>query len=104
MVSSLWTVDDGSTYILMRKMYENIKDGMPKAKALRQSQLWLKDPANREEQRNMLKELEKIARRVMRSAGTSAETTMVENLEKAPIDRSLPYHWAAFICSGVYWE
>lgn len=42
-VSSLWTVNDFSTAFLMIKFYQNLKEGLSKALALNQAQLWLRD-------------------------------------------------------------
>jgi len=81
-ICSLWTVDDISTSILMKKMYQNIKTGKGKAESLRDAQLWLKDPNNRQEHINMLPELR-------------GKEHMI------PADLAKPYYWAGFVCSGV---
>ncbi len=41
-LASLWLVNDKSTVILMENFYQNLKVGMPKAEALRQAQLTLR--------------------------------------------------------------
>jgi CHAT domain-containing protein len=43
LVVSLWTVNDRSTAQLMSRFYEGLRDGMPKAQALRQAMLSVKD-------------------------------------------------------------
>jgi CHAT domain-containing protein len=40
-LGSLWSVSDASTSLLMQRLYNNLKAGMPKAEALRQAQLML---------------------------------------------------------------
>ncbi len=40
-LSSLWTVDDGGTQVLMNAFYSGLKQGMPKAEALQQAQIAL---------------------------------------------------------------
>ncbi|WP_414572132.1 CHAT domain-containing protein [Nostoc sp. CCY 9925] len=40
-IASLWLVDEGSTAILMQEFYEQLKNGLSKAEALRQAQLSL---------------------------------------------------------------
>lgn len=48
-ISSLWTVDDKSTSLLMERFYRNhLEKGMSLAKALREAQLWLRDMTNYE--------------------------------------------------------
>ena len=42
-VSSLWTVDDVSTALLIIRFYQNIKNGLTVAVALNQAQIWLRD-------------------------------------------------------------
>ncbi len=78
-ISSLWNVNDKSTSLLMKKLYEGIKNGKGKAESLRDAQLWLKNPNKKKEHVDMMKEI----------GG------------KVPSDLSSPYYWAGFICSGV---
>src|SRR5262249_13836673 len=49
LVVSLWQVDDTATALLMQRFYQNVlgkrdglKDGMPKADALREAKAWLR--------------------------------------------------------------
>lgn len=81
-ISSLWSVRDDSTRLLMEKMYQLIKEGKGKAESLREAQLWLKNPENTKEQLDMLG---------IKWAGK----------ELPVLDYSRPYHWAPFICTGA---
>src|SRR5690606_17425015 len=49
-VSSLWTVDDRSTTLLMQRFYHNqFQDQMNPSSALREAQIWLRDLSENEE-------------------------------------------------------
>jgi CHAT domain-containing protein len=86
-VSSLWPVSDISTNLLMRKMYDALREGKGKAESLREAQLWLKDPNMRKEHMELIGDIESNRRWL----GTDQ-----------PIpDFSDPYYWAGFICSGA---
>ena len=50
-VSSLWTVNDLSTALLMIRFYQNIKAGLTVALALNQAQTWLRDATTAELQK-----------------------------------------------------
>jgi CHAT domain-containing protein/tetratricopeptide (TPR) repeat protein len=94
-ISSLWSVNDASTSLLMRKMYEHIKDKrMGKAEALRKAQLWLKNPKKAEEHSKMLIEMQAQPVKIQ-WIGTEPPAP-----SSAP-DFSKPFYWAGFICSGV---
>ena len=91
-ICSLWSVSDTSTTLLMAKMYRLIKDGLGKAEALREAQLWLKNPNNRAEH---LQELEKLlpwlrpaAGKPMPDAPRFGRTTSLSR--KAPARGSFP--------------
>jgi CHAT domain-containing protein/lipopolysaccharide biosynthesis regulator YciM len=88
-ISSLWAVSDISTTVIMMKMYELIKGGNGKADALREAQLWLKDPGKKLEHLDYLSRIEWV-----RSSGIDMESSLAS-------DFSRPYYWAGFICSGV---
>ena len=55
-VSSLWTVNDLSTALLMIKFYDNLRNQMSLAVALNQAQLWLRD-ATKEELQQWIEKL-----------------------------------------------
>ena len=79
-ISSLWPVQDNSTCLLMRKMYEYLIAGKGKAEALTKAQRWLKDPKNKKQHIEMLN---------------------IDWVHEQPnIDFSRPYFWAGFFCLG----
>ena len=72
-VSSLWTVPDGKTSLLMQRFHANLwGKKMSKLEALREAQLWM-----------------------MRTGGTEQPPGQ----EDSPA-RVAPYYWAAFVLSG----
>ncbi len=103
-ICSLWSVSDLSTTLLMSKMYELIAEDRGKAQALREAQLWLKDPENESEHRVAIEKLGlrpalssadglKDSRRFKR-VSTAADSIRLDDLHK-------PYYWAGFICTGA---
>jgi len=98
-ISSLWTVSDASTSLLMRKMYELINQGRGKATALREAQLWLKNPDNSREHNEMFKRNGNKEMSYDQHRGFAVDSTDWQEL--LPDDLHCPYHWAGFICSGV---
>ncbi len=91
-VSSLWTVNDLSTALLMIKFYENLHHQMSLAVALNQAQLWLRD-ASRTELTQWIK------------AGNlplspALRISLFKGLK--PDDKPFhhPFHWAAFCAIG----
>ena len=98
-ISSLWSVSDISTCFLMRKMYELINEGTGKAEALREAQLWLKNPDNRQEHNEMFKNYGKTEKLYNQNRGFAVQSVDWE--EALPDDFHRPYHWGGFICSGV---
>lgn len=103
-ICSLWSVSDTSTTLLMTKMYRLIQEGLGKAEALRQAQLWLKNPNNRREH---LEELEKVLPWLRPAAGKAMPDTarfgraQLSTEKFLPQDLSHPYYWASFICTGA---
>jgi len=100
-ISSLWSVSDISTSLLMKKMYSLIKIGYGKSEALRHAQLWLKDSKNNDEHREMCRFMnsERTTSSEHENRGFSVESYNWEEI--VPTDFSHPVFWAAFICSGV---
>jgi CHAT domain-containing protein len=98
-ISSLWAVSDVSTSLLMRKMYELINQGKGKVEALREAQLWLKNPDKSWEQIEIFKNNGKKNTFNDQHRGFAVDSTNWEEI--LPDDLHRPYHWAGFICSGV---
>jgi CHAT domain-containing protein len=98
-ISSLWMVSDASTSLLMRKMYELINQGIGKAVALREAQLWLKNSDNNLEHNEMLNNNGGKKFSYDQHRGFAVDSSNWEGI--LPDDLHRPYHWAGFICSGV---
>ncbi|MEC4813260.1 MAG: CHAT domain-containing protein [Scytonema sp. PMC 1069.18] len=94
-VSSLWTVNDLSTAILMIKFYENLHQGLSLAVALNQAQLWLRD-ATKNQLKNWIEQHQLTL--TLRKA--------IPIIDKQPlsVDSERPFHdpfyWAAFCAVG----
>ena len=103
---SLWKVDDTATALLMRRFYANLlgrRDGlsapMPKAEALREAKVWLRN----------LRRAEALALTAEMSGGVERGTGAKE---RPPADAKIPsggeadhpyeapHFWAAFVLSG----
>ncbi|MBZ0284469.1 MAG: CHAT domain-containing protein [Anaerolineae bacterium] len=99
-ISSLWSVDDRSTALLMERMYKHIlnKDNpMKPADALREAQFWLRDATAREIGDYYQAYL------LPRMSQSEAGQAFVEILKRAkPDDKpySHPFYWAAFTYTG----
>lgn len=96
-VSSLWSVDDRSTSLLMQRFYSNLKQlGESPAQALREAALWLRD-SSWKDLRATLNEAPS-ATRGARHLGAAAQFSV----EGAPDDRpySHPAYWAPFFVTG----
>jgi CHAT domain-containing protein len=76
-IASLWEVDDVSTFLLMKRFYENLKksEGISKSEALRDAQLWLK--------------------------GLSPHEAIITRGLRRPFSPSSPRYWAGFCCIGA---
>ena len=97
-ISSLWSVSDISTSLLMRKMYELISTGKGKAESLREAQLWLKDPDKSGEHAEMFENIQNQYNLVDQQRGFVVSWDDWE--EFLPNDLYSPFHWAAFVCTG----
>lgn len=74
-VSSLWTVPDGKTSLLMQRFHKNLwEKKLSKLEALREAQLWM-----------------------LRTGGKEPSS---EQPKGAAVKRAAPYYWAAFVLSG----
>lgn len=98
---TLWSVSDASTMMLMARFYELWQLGDAPAKALRQSQLWLRDTTNRQKAeyfRQLLADLH----------GSRMPKSVADFLYKSviladPEAKGLahPYYWGGFAYFGV---
>jgi CHAT domain-containing protein len=104
-ISSLWSVNDLSTALLMIRFYEyHLKDGLHPAAALRKAQLWLRDVTNSE-----LAEFFAQYKRQMtdrHTIGIMPELAQEKFREYALRDPDVrpykhPYYWAAFAFYGA---
>ena len=93
-VSSLWTVDDLSTALLMIKFYENLRKQMPLALALNQAQLWLRD-ATKEELQQWI---EKLPLNFVQKYVEIQPRFYEFNPSDKPFEET--FHWAAFCAIG----
>ncbi len=92
LVSSLWTVSDVSTAILMGRFYENLQSQMPVAVALNQAQCWLRD-ATGDKLNQWIEE-----RPLPLSATLRLSLKRRFRQEQHPF--RFPYYWAAFCAIG----
>ncbi|MBR8839186.1 MAG: CHAT domain-containing protein [Stigonema ocellatum SAG 48.90 = DSM 106950] len=100
-VSSLWTVNDLSTAVLMIKFYQNLHHGNSVAIALNQAQLWLRDVTKAElkkwiEENHLSLKPEVISNRKL--------IPILNSDQSFPLDRNHPFrepfYWAAFCAIG----
>ncbi len=92
-VSSLWSVNEISTALLMIKFYENLQKQMSLGVALNQAQLWLRD-ATKEELQQWTSHLP-LSLENQEQLGD-----LFYNLDSLEKPYQKPYHWAAFCAIG----
>jgi CHAT domain-containing protein/tetratricopeptide (TPR) repeat protein len=101
-ISSLWPVDDLSTSLLMKRLYQkHLSQGLAPAAALRQAQVWLRDITARR-----LASYYQNEEAVLLAAGAASELAGDQflrfascNPDKRPFEH--PNYWAAFSISGL---
>ncbi len=98
-ISSLWSVPDISTSLLMKKMYSLIKEGHGIAEALREAQLWLRDFKPNRDDSPLNSCGGNSVEHYHQERGFQVEMNDWE--QTIPTDYSNPYHWAGFFCSGA---
>ena len=102
-VSSLWSVNDLSTALLMIRFYENHLGGQSPAAALRAAQQWLRAATNVELAATFAGYEATAAQAGARMALADAHKHFVDHAtaraKVCPFEH--PYHWAAFAVHGV---
>jgi CHAT domain-containing protein len=96
-LSSLWLVDDRSTFLLMERFYHNhVTQKLPPAAALREAQCWMRD-TTRQELGDYLKSLTGM------EPGKAATAYMDMALGGDPCEKPYvhPFYWAAFTFTGA---
>ncbi len=84
-VSTLWSVDDMGTNLFMRRFYHNmLAQGMSKAEALRETQLWF---------------IESARRSIEQMAEVDPANLTIE-ADALPMQYLLPMYWAPFVMNG----
>ncbi len=96
-VSSLWTVDDRSTALLMERFYRNhLEKGTTFSAALREAQLWLRDATTTE-----LGAYYKSHIRMPADQAFSAHQDLFAQWGPEVRPYENPFYWAAFTFSGA---
>ncbi|NEO03562.1 MAG: CHAT domain-containing protein, partial [Moorea sp. SIO3I7] len=95
-VSSLWTVDDLSTALLMIKFYQNLLEQMSLAVALNQAQLWLRY-ATVQNLRTWAEQFKKFNLENNFKEEVEEELASFDN-EETPFNS--PYYWGAYCAIG----
>ena len=103
---SLWKVDDTATALLMRRFYANLlgrRDGllapMPKAEALREAKVWLRDLRRTE----VLALTAELSGGVERATGVKRRPPAEAAIRRdggADHPYASPHFWAAFVLAG----
>lgn len=99
-ISSLWSVDDYSTALLMEQFYRyHFKEKMTPSEALRAAQIWLRD-ATRQKLGDYLLTFISLTR--MSSEHAQAMQASI-SLSGPPDEKPYmhPYYWAAFTFNGI---
>jgi CHAT domain-containing protein/tetratricopeptide (TPR) repeat protein len=100
-ISSLWSVDDMSTAILMGRFYDLWRDdGLPAPEALRRAQIWLRDSTTIDLKSTFKNTIEATG---VRMNGESAMDFYARIGWEDPHVRPFahPFYWAAFGYTGV---
>ncbi len=92
MVSSLWTVSDLSTAILMINFYQNLEQMDSVVLALNQAQKWLRQ-VDKEQLTSWMKQLP-------HNGARNKIESWVKNLEAGAKPFTSPFHWAASCAVG----
>ncbi|MGD1904878.1 MAG: CHAT domain-containing protein [Leptolyngbyaceae cyanobacterium] len=98
-VSSLWSVADLSTMLLLSRFYQLWRtDGLEPPEVLRQAQLWLRDSTGPELAAHLRK-----CHPVQAQDSNSELAASIERFEHSSKQYPLahPFHWAAFTYTGV---
>jgi len=96
-VSSLWTVEDRSTALLMERMYKLMFDKdhpLEPAQALREAQFWLRDATAGEIGAYYQQFLPRMSQ-------SDANDAFIKVMDKGPKPYSHPFYWAAFTYNGL---
>ncbi|OQX26029.1 MAG: hypothetical protein BWK80_12505 [Desulfobacteraceae bacterium IS3] len=115
-ISSLWTVDDLSTSLLMEKFYDNVlNQKMGKAKALKHAQQYVRDISNKEVKLLINELTEDIKRQASLQQERSVRESLEERKNRFLIEKGKynskpdddkpfahPYYWGAFVCNGKW--
>jgi len=98
-ISSLWSVSDLSTMLLLTKFYELWREQkLPPDQALRQAQIWLRDSTNAEKVIEFKNTIDQT-----RMPASTAQQLFDELAWETKNERSFnhPFHWAAFSYTGI---
>ena len=101
-ISSLWSVSDMSTMMLMSRFYELWRlDSLAPPEALRQAQIWLRDTTNGEKTAYFKSLLPEFSGDRMPSGVADVLYKVVALSHSGTRDFSPPFYWAAFSYWGV---
>ncbi|MEM9542493.1 MAG: tetratricopeptide repeat protein [Cyanobacteria bacterium P01_E01_bin.42] len=107
-LSTLWTVEERATGLLLSQFYHRYQQSRDPAIALKQSQNWLKRATHQDIAKwyNDLAEkflksdrLNKLQRFLLREAKREAD---LAKIEESAHPYANPYYWAAFIITGIH--